>query len=395
MHVEKVKNIPKDHVLFCAAFALFVFLRLCENMIPIARALFYDRELNLIFKLLRYAAYGICVARIFYTSRFEKRRLLLFMGAALICLIAARSSGEMGIFLYMFLFVAADGVGSETLIRMVMYIQGIVSCAVLLLAALGLFENYVKVEATRDRYFLGFSWTTTPTILFLFMIWEFIYLHKGRLSLAQTAVMTAISLWLFGMTGTRFAFLVQLLTILFFTVFGRFLDAEPGKIPALFYRLFPAVPWLFAGLAIAGTCFYNRSSAVWLRLNTLLNNRLVLGQDAIREHGISLFGTPIKWYGFSLEGSNELYNYVDSSYVRILLNYGVVFLLLLLAVYSYILYQAVKTRQFWLGWILIFLLGFCITEPRLLDFTYNPFVLLCVTADCPGDARDYRRLMPE
>lgn len=70
------------------------------------------------------------------------------------------------------------------------------------------------------------------------------------------------------------------------------------------------------------------------------------------------------------------YNYVDCSYLQLLLEYGVLFLIAVIGIYTVAIYRAVKVQDYYLVWILLIVLLFGITEPRLMNFAFNPFPLM-------------------
>lgn len=85
-----------------------------------------------------------------------------------------------------------------------------------------------------------------------------------------------------------------------------------------------------------------------------------------------LLGTKIEWIGFSHNATAGAYNYVDCSYMQILLENGLIPLVIIIAVYTYIMYMAVKEKDFYLQTAVLLITAFSITEPRLLNLAYNP-----------------------
>ena len=115
-------------------------------------------------------------------------------------------------------------------------------------------------------------------------------------------------------------------------------------------------------------------------INNLLTDRIRLTANAIRNYGVHLFGNNIEWIGFG--GSTDTdsllasYNFVDSSYLRVLLDNGIIFLVLVLFAYSFFLYKLLIKKQYSILIVLISVLLLSFTEPWLIDVMYNPFVLL-------------------
>ena len=93
----------------------------------------------------------------------------------------------------------------------------------------------------------------------------------------------------------------------------------------------------------------------------------------------SLLGTKIEWIGFSHNATAGAYNYVDCSYMQILLENGLIPLVIIIAVYTYIMYMAVKEKDFYLQTAVLLITAFSITEPRLLNLAYNPLPFFGIT----------------
>ena len=171
---------------------------------------------------------------------------------------------------------------------------------------------------------------------------------------------------------------------LVFQVFVKFFKYRIG-ITKFFKKLFVFFPSVICVFAIAIHYFYNPDNELWMKLNDLLSGRLRLGKQGIAEYGISLLGNSIKWVGYSADAVEGTYNYVDCSYLQILLEYGLIFLVMVIAIYTVIIYKAVKNENYFLLWSVIFVLIFSITEPRLMNLSFNPFPLLVM---CNLDSKE-------
>ena len=104
---------------------------------------------------------------------------------------------------------------------------------------------------------------------------------------------------------------------------------------------------------------YDRNNITWRSINLLLSNRLWLQHNALDYFGLSLFGNKIELVGYSvktvLNGSAEgaSYNYVDCSYIQVMLYYGVLFGVLIIAVYRAILQKYIECNDFFAVWIIV------------------------------------------
>ena len=101
----------------------------------------------------------------------------------------------------------------------------------------------------------------------------------------------------------------------------------------------------------------------------------------MEEFGIRLLGQKIDWVGYGglghvFQSLDREYNYVDCSYIQMMLEYGVIFLAIVVGIYTIAVYRAVKEEDWYLVFALLIVLGFGITEPRLMNFAFNPFPLM-------------------
>lgn len=331
--------------------------------------------LSLFVKGLRYSAYLILILKIVYYLSMKQK--FLFTIAIVVGLLFCNFMVGMDkTFLFYFLLLfSAYNVNSDCTMKVFSVVVGTMIALYVILARINVVADYILDKGTRNRHFLGFSWTTDAPILFLFISLCFVFIKKGRVSLVEYLCIMGIHVYFFKMTNTKLAFIVSTFAITFFLIFknGRFIRYITPK----FKWLLVFVPFLLAVFSYIGTVMYNSKNYVWRKIDDLLTGRLHLGKNAIENYGIRLFGNDVDWIGHPIftQYRGE-YNYVDSSYVRILVQFGVAILLLVLLIYSIMIYTSICNKKYYLTWILIFICVFSVTEPRLFDLTFNPFPLI-------------------
>lgn len=90
-------------------------------------------------------------------------------------------------------------------------------------------------------------------------------------------------------------------------------------------------------------------------------------------------GQVIKWQGFNKDSTGFVgYNYVDNSYIQLLLQYGLFLLLMVLAFYAIGIYRGIRDDKRYVSWILVIICIYCLLDPFLIRFTFNPFAWLGV-----------------
>lgn len=380
--VEKQKNrsliFSRTEVMFIVALILFLAANILDMSIMGYRENNESTTFNYITKMVRYMSYVICIVKIVYENIYKRKQLGFIFVTVFILLLSYLGSSDKTMVLYLLFFVAAVGISSEQVIRVYMFTQGALLSFLVIGSQLGIVQDYVRTGGGRVRHFLGFSWTTTSAILFLFILLQYIFIKKGKLSLIENMIMIGVSSFFYVMTDSRFAFLICGASVVFFWLFNKVI--EKGMFVVSLKKYVILLPYLIGFFAIALHFYYNPNSNIYYKLNDLLSDRLRLGQSAIETYGISLVGKPIEWIGFSIsENLKGVYNYVDCSYIQIMLNYGLIFMVMILLLYGLLLKNSIENKKYYLTWLVIIILVFSITEPRLCNLTFNPFILLTVT----------------
>lgn len=136
---------------------------------------------------------------------------------------------------------------------------------------------------------------------------------------------------------------------------------------------------MIALLALIFTIFYSPDNAIINKINTILTNRLMLGNNAIKTFGYSLWGKPFDMIGaggdvvFFREG----YNFVDCSYAMIFVRYGVVLFCLTVLGFIWMSIKTTKNKKRHLLVIIFIMALQCVIEHHMLEMAYNFLTLLC------------------
>ncbi len=365
----------KDFLLQYVAWTVFLFSILLESTVW---SVGDDGDILLkISKMFRYLAYGICLSKI-VMGRYRVRTLWWCCVLATIFFLSYVGSRNRVMVLYLLILFAAIGVDSRCHIRIANVMQTSFLCIFILLSLTGLVTDYVFDPNSRMRHGLGFTWTTTAPIIYFYTMLCYIYIKREKISYLGYLIMECVNFWLYKMTDTRMAFVFSSFFLLFFAIERSMKNR--WRFWRLFERLYCIVPSIICTASLILYWCYDSSNDVWRKLNELLSNRLYLGKEAILNYGIHVFGQNIRWVGFSIRRPTMAeavgYNYVDCSYLQLLLEYGVLFLIAVIGIYTVAIYRAVKVQDYYLVWILLIVLLFGITEPRLMNFTFNPFPLM-------------------
>ena len=130
---------------------------------------------------------------------------------------------------------------------------------------------------------------------------------------------------------------------------------------------------IFSAFCILFSALFTVSSPLFMTLNDLLHRRLSLAKRGMLEHGIHLFSSGIQNYGMD-SSADGFYNFLDCSYINLLILYGVLVLLFYLLCMTSI---QIKHKKYIYGAVILAVCAFsCIEEHHLAELPYNMFMLI-------------------
>lgn len=307
---------------------------------------------------------------------YEKKALLGLVLLGILFYVSRRSNAESIMMVFYFIY-SARNIDFADILKISIGVQLLVMITAVAASLLGIIPNEIWYEMYRVRYSLGYTYCTYGSHVFLFLTLMYIALRK-RLGLVEAAgLLVGNYLW-FLITDTRIDLLLSVPAVLFAYIWEH---GQKEMKNGFWERM--CFVWsgpFIAAIMIFAHVFYNPENPVWNQLNNRLNNRLILGKSAIEQYGITLFGQYIKWVGRGglKKHPDWIYNYVDSSYLKYLLNYGVFFLVALLAgivLAGRYLVGKEKKKGYCVAFLFWLLYG--AMDAELFVLSFQPFILLC------------------
>ena len=132
---------------------------------------------------------------------------------------------------------------------------------------------------------------------------------------------------------------------------------------------------------------------IWEKINTALSNRIAVSSRALSMYNVKLFGQFIEelgWGGLSDTSniSEKQYFFIDDSYLRILLEYGLFVFIIVIAIFTIILKKSADKRQIILFAALVAVAVHCFMEHHMMEVAYNPFLLIFLTVMPEGEKNE-------
>lgn len=375
----KVKNFLYPYYFFDTLFIITWVL--FSSTLILSAGIFYvnNTVLEIIFKLTRYVSYIICLL-IIIRHQIKNRQIPYILIFICAFLLSGVGSGNLTYPLYGILLLASLDVNVNKIIKMTALLQFFYLFLIVLLSQLNIILDFVFDPMGRARHGLGFNWTTTGPILFFYLCLCLINITKKKIPFVMIILLEIINIWFFYLTDSKMACILLTLTLLFFYLYGKSKIIRKWLIK--FQNIYIIFPFLMFGFTLLIVKIYNWYIPTWASIDKALSYRLGLAQNAYNKYGIRLLGQSIHWVGFDykhlLAGENEIYNYVDNSYLQIAFNNGLIFIIIVLCIYSYGIYKAIKNNDYVLVYTYIIVLIFSLTEPRLMNFAFNPLPLIAL-----------------
>ncbi len=322
----------------------------------------------------------ITLAYLFFGS-IDRRGIILCIIMLLLCVVIRQESdrGKEIIFFTIFAFLGAY-INQKRAFRCFIVVASSAVAFILILYYSGFFYvDYIgRSDELVNRMFLGFVYTTYLSNYIFHITLAYFFIKKKPINLLETIIFLGINLFAYLTTDTRAVFYELIVFIAIMWLIRVFPNIFKPKIFKYFsIILMPALAIIIFVLSYK----FSSGSSFLSTINNYLSGRLALGQKALNLYGVHLFGAKTKWYtGTYGVDRFEEYFYVDSSYLNIMLSFGIIILIFICLGFSIIAKHKHEERQYMAMFALVFLAIHSFTDPQLFEIRYDPFILLLGSA---------------
>lgn len=371
----KLNNKNKEDILYVIAFAIILIASSLQMTAIYTRC--DNPVIGTVTNLVQAFGYFLCIVKIVLSRRkYDIKKIVFSIMMLMLFFVSGMNIQHKFFFLTAILFVATFGVDSVIISKVALCIQGVMLFVVVILSQVGVLEDKIFISGARIRHILGFNWVTVAPIIFFFSCLLYFYVRSDKMKWYEAIPLEIINIYFYQMTDTRMTFLLCSIVIVFFaiqSIWNGWFD-----LLRKLKWLYPVVPVILVIIAILAAYLYNPENALWLKLNAIMSSRLQLSHDAIMYYGMPLLGQKIVWNGFGLlnDGQVTNYNYVDCSYLQIGMWYGVLVLVVVIFIFIYGIYKAIKVNNYWAVFIMLFAMLHSMTEPHLINVAVDVVILL-------------------
>lgn len=336
---------------------------------------------------------ALVLFKVFFLDRQAPKSFILNLLVLALLALTWRTSKDFTVLMMGIFIIGAKNVNFNIIIRDYLVIGMITLIVILLSAKLGIITDliYHRVGTNVVRQSFGIVYPTDFAAHVVFLILAYVYLNFAKISLPEYVAMALVAWLLFKLCNARFSTIALLVAIPIIIIGQR---ARQDKIISKFLASFYwTVPVLLAYITQALTYFFNPNKHNFIRINNALSGRLQYGHIGYEKYGFSLFGQHIIEHGWGgaaglrmskLQNGN--YFFIDSSFIKSPILYGVVITLLLVLILTITSWRSVVNRDFALASVIVIVSLSAVVEQHLFDLSYDPF-LLAIFANVYGTSQ--------
>lgn len=331
-------------------------------------------------KVIRYFTLGVAILKIviFDLRTYSKRRMALTAIVLLLLLISGLVSGSRALLWTAIMIVAAYRVDFKKMLRCLFIWEIILVIVLMLLSITGVIPDRVYYRGGQAiRHSLGFKYSTYIPLFFLTLSTIYLFLRKEQIKLYECITIVAVAIMIYVITDTRLEPALAVILTAGLFLYNRISGETYKKMISGFAFVVVPVAVIISGFSIV---LYDSNNDIWRSINGFTSGRLSLSSKVLKEYGVSVFGNNIQWVGLSnvYEGENvrSEYNAVDNAYLRLLVQFGVVALMLFACSQANLIGLARVKADYRLQLIIALFVVFSILNPHTYELAFCPFLLL-------------------
>lgn len=338
--------------------------------------------------VLYFAIMAYTLAMFCFNNKYSKKELICAGVVIATFVIAAVAGDNSFLFEVGFLIVGAKNIHFDRILKVFFGVSLVILAAAMICSQAGIIENLVYPSVRGGvRQCFGTIYPTDFAAHVFYMAMAALCMNNRRIHIADIVIVGALGVFVYkacsAFTGTMTLGLAAIGMIVVMIVQRRLEQKEKleGTDAPLEWwngllRFLTLAPVFFAALFIGMVHLYRPESAFWAKLDQILSLRLSVSAEGTANYAYRLFGQHVEEFGNgrSIE-TREHYFFLDDSYLRMALIYGIVILIVVLLMMIIIANRAVRYQRCMLYLAMLLIALHCFMEQHLLEMAFNPFIL--------------------
>lgn len=272
--------------------------------------------------------------------------VIVFIGLSItVYLNRADVSERLLIARYLMIIVALYDTDMEKEMKVLFSVQAVYFILTLLFYTNGMLVDIVNVRNEIERHSLGFIFPLDFHGIFLSLCLSYMYIRKDNYSVLDMVLILFFNIVMYAVTYARMDFMTIIVAAILMLVVKQKWFKNINDL--LLFGISSGLTVLSSIVMFICATAYNENSAILLKLNRILNNRLMIPHKVLMEDGYyPLFGKYMQWIGSGSVGhSPGNYNWIDCSVLKDTFDYGMVFIVFFLIVILLTYWSLIRTKQ--------------------------------------------------
>lgn len=282
-----------------------------------------------------------------------------------------------------FLIVAAKDVEFDKILKVYLTLGITIMLAAFVASQMGVIENLqytvLRGEELIVRNSFGSVYPTDFAAHVFYLAIAWICLSENKITWGKIINFAVLGAFVLDKCGARTsAICLFLMAVLLVTV-----KCLKNKIKTnVVYKVMNLTPIVLSGLFIGLVHMFDVTLEWMAKLDSLVSTRLSISNVAINIYDYQLFGQTIKEVGLGRNTEYPVdYFFLDSSYIRIILLYGVVLFFVVWLMFWIIGQRAIINKRIIVVALIVVISVHSFMEHHILEIAYNP-ILCFVFAKC-------------
>lgn len=384
MKIKKIfKNITLENLVYTFFSIYVITLILGDTSVVLTRDVF-----GVILKIIRYICYTIFFIKVFFDWKNDSNITISMICLGVLSIIISFFSKNTTVSFLFFVMLALRKMEFDKLISITFRTVLITFFIIINLSLLKIIPDWIYYRGEIVRHSLGFKYATNTVGIYLSIILMFFYTKRFNATNYELVILETINVFLYSYTNGRLSFI--LISIILFSLFlakFKFIRKcfASKKVQNLIKIMCFSLPMILFITFNLFVYLYGNNNSLAVKLDKMLSGRIKYTYQSYEDYGITLFGQDIDWKGWGGHGYIDTedieefkYSYVDSSYARIMFDYGIIFTIIVLIGYTIVLIENYKFKNYWIIFTLFFVLIWSLIEQHLVNIYINLFVLTLI-----------------
>jgi len=306
----------------------------------------------------------------FLVGKISIRNLILFGIMIIVAIVVTYESKSTKVLIIVMYIFACRFFTIEESIRIFIIAKSITLVLTFILYILGFLNDFNNSVYGKHSFGFGLPNTLGATIFILEVCLFLRFFMQKKIHKLAKSIIIVMQLPLFflvylsGSRGSEIGIIMTVIMVIFVL-----LSKYNGFLIRLFsYLNVISIPLISIYIS---KIFLNLSTGGYMgKINTVLSDRLRLSAMIFEQYGFKIFGQKIN-YNFTL---SELYHYsfLDNAYMELLIRYGVVSLLFVVAYHYLLLKKGFSKKKLWLPIMIVVISFYGFVEQGYSQFWVNP-----------------------